>query len=153
MDLAIRADRAVLEGIPDHVRSGLHVCRGNHRSRWLFQGSLEPVAERMFSELPYDSFLVEWDDIERDGGYEPIRHVPEGHVLVLGLIDTKHAAMERADDIARRLEQAADYLPLEQLALSPQCGFASTWHGNEIDEATQWRKLELVVDVAQRVWA
>ncbi|HEY7196895.1 MAG TPA: hypothetical protein VH306_06895 [Gaiellaceae bacterium] len=151
-EAALAADEAVLEGLGDGVRTALHVCRGNYRSRWLCEGSLAPVAERMFGELPYDAFLVEWDDVGRDGGYEPIRHVPEGRTMVMGLVSTKTPVLESEDDLLRRIEEAATYLPLEQLALSPQCGFASVVEGNEIDEGTQWRKLELVARVAGRVW-
>jgi 5-methyltetrahydropteroyltriglutamate--homocysteine methyltransferase len=134
------------------VTTALHVCRGNYRSRWLCEGSLEPVAERMFGELAYDAFLVEWDDVGRDGGYEPIRHVPPGKTMVMGLVSTKTPVLEEEDDLLRRLEGAARFLPLDRLALSPQCGFASVLEGNEIDVETQWRKLELVARVAERVW-
>jgi 5-methyltetrahydropteroyltriglutamate--homocysteine methyltransferase len=152
LDAAIAADSAVLEGIPAHVTTALHVCRGNYRSRWLCEGSLAPVAERMFGQLPYDAFLVEWDDVGRDGGYEPIRHVPTGKTMVMGLVSTKTPLLETEDELVRRLDEAARYLPLEQLAISPQCGFASVMEGNEIDEETQWRKLELIARVAERVW-
>jgi 5-methyltetrahydropteroyltriglutamate--homocysteine methyltransferase len=149
---AIAADRAVLEGIPEGVTTALHVCRGNYRSRWLCEGSLEPVAERMFNELPYDVFLIEWDDVGRDGGYEPIRHVPPGPTMVMGIVSSKTPELETADELLRRLDEASRHLPLEQLAISPQCGFASVVEGNEIDEETQWRKLELVARVADQVW-
>jgi len=152
VDRAIAADRAVLEGIPEGVTTALHVCRGNYRSSWMCEGSLEPVAARMFNELPYDAFLVEWDDVGRDGGYEPIRHVPPGRIMVMGLVSTKTPVLEPEEDLLRRLDEAARRLPLEQLALSPQCGFASVMEGNAIDEETQWRKLELVARVAERVW-
>jgi 5-methyltetrahydropteroyltriglutamate--homocysteine methyltransferase len=152
LDAAIAADRAVLEGIPDGVTTALHVCRGNYRSRWLCSGSLEPVAERLFGELPYDAFLVEWDDIGRDGGYAPLRFAPAGRIVVMGVVSSKRRDVEADDDILRRLEEASRYLPFEQLALSTQCGFASVIEGNEIDEETQWRKLELVARVADRVW-
>jgi 5-methyltetrahydropteroyltriglutamate--homocysteine methyltransferase len=150
---ALAADRAVLEGLPDDVTAGLHICRGNYRSRWICEGSLEPVAERMFGELPYDVFLVEWDDVGREGGYEPIRFTPEARVVVMGLVSSKRRELEREDDLLRRLEEAAQHLPIEQLALSTQCGFASVMEGNEIDEESQWRKLELVARVADRVWS
>jgi 5-methyltetrahydropteroyltriglutamate--homocysteine methyltransferase len=151
LEKAIAADKAVLEAIPDGVTTGLHVCRGNYRSRWLCAGSLEPVAERLF-QLPYDVFLVEWDDVGRDGGYEPIRFVQPGRVVVMGLVSSKRPELEREDELLRRLDAASRYLPLDQLALSTQCGFASVIEGNEIDEDTQWRKLELVARVADRVW-
>jgi 5-methyltetrahydropteroyltriglutamate--homocysteine methyltransferase len=150
---AVAADRAVVEGLPGHVTVGLHVCRGNYRSRWLCDGSLEPVAERMFGELErYDAFLVEWDDTRRDGTYEPIRFVRPGATMVMGVISSKSAELEPFDDILRRMDAAAMYLPYEQLAVSAQCGFASVMEGNEIDEDAQWRKLELVGSVADRLW-
>jgi 5-methyltetrahydropteroyltriglutamate--homocysteine methyltransferase len=153
LDAAIAADNAVLEDVPEDVTTALHVCRGNYRSRWLCEGSLAPVAERMFGELAYDAFLVEWDDIGRDGGYEPIRHVPARSTMVMGLVSSKTPVLEDEDDLVRRLDEAARHLPLDQLAISPQCGFASVLEGNEIDADTQWRKLDLVARVADRVWA
>jgi 5-methyltetrahydropteroyltriglutamate--homocysteine methyltransferase len=152
LETSLAADRAVLEGLPEDVTTGLHICRGNYRSRWICEGSLEPVAEQVFGELPYDAFLVEWDDVGREGGYEPIRFTPAGRVAVMGLVSSKRRELEREDDVLRRLEEASNHLPLEQLALSTQCGFASVLEGNEIDEETQWRKLELVARVADRVW-
>jgi 5-methyltetrahydropteroyltriglutamate--homocysteine methyltransferase len=153
VDGAIAADRAVLQGIPDDVTTALHICRGNYRSRWLCEGSLEPVAERVF-ELPYDVFLIEWDDAGRDGGFEALRFVPQpGPLVVLGLVSTKTRELESEDALLGRVHEAARYVSLEQLALSPQCGFASVLEGNEIDEATQWRKLELVARVAERLWS
>jgi 5-methyltetrahydropteroyltriglutamate--homocysteine methyltransferase len=152
VDRAIAADRAVLEGIPSEVTTALHVCRGNYRSRWLCTGSLEPVAERLFGELPYDAFLVEWDDVGRDGGYEPIRFSPPGRIVVMGLVSSKRPELETEEDLLRRLDDAARHLPLDQLGLSTQCGFASVMEGNEIGLETQWRKLELVARVADRTW-
>lgn len=152
LDSALAADRAVVSAIPEGVTKGLHICRGNYRSRWLCSGSLEPVAERMFAELPYDTFLVEWDDVGRDGGFGPIRYVPRGKVVVMGLVSSKTPVLESEDELLRRLEEASRLLPIEQLAISTQCGFASVIEGNEIDEDAQWRKLELVCRVADRVW-
>lgn len=152
LDRALAADRAVLDGMPDDVTTGLHLCRGNYRSRWLCAGSLERVAERMFAELPYDVFLVEWDDVARDGGYESIRFVPPGPIVALGIVSSKTPNVEDEDAIVRRLEQASRHLGIEQLAVSTQCGFASVMEGNEIDEDVQWRKLDLVARVADRVW-
>jgi 5-methyltetrahydropteroyltriglutamate--homocysteine methyltransferase len=152
LDRALAADRAILEGLPDGVTTGLHVCRGNYRSSWLCSGSLEPVAERLFGELPYDVFLVEWDDVAREGGYEPIRFVPEGRIMVMGIVSSKIRELETEDDLVRRLEEAARFLPFEQLAISSQCGFASVMEGNEVDEDVQWRKLERVARVADRLW-
>jgi len=153
LESAIAADKAVLEGIPDDVTTALHICRGNFRSSWMCEGSLEPVAERVFGELPYDVFLVEWDDLGRDGGYEPARFLREGSVMVMGLVSTKTPELEREDDLVGRMEEAAAVVGgMERLAISPQCGFASVMVGNEIDEDTQWRKLELVARVADRIW-
>ena len=154
VDDAIRADTEVLEGIPSGVRTALHICRGNYRSSWLCEGSLEPVADRVFGELPYDAFLVEWDDLGRDGGFEPVASLRPGSIMVMGIVSTKTPELEREDDLVRKLEEAASFLggDLGRLAISPQCGFASVLVGNEIDEDTQWRKLDLVARVADRVW-
>jgi 5-methyltetrahydropteroyltriglutamate--homocysteine methyltransferase len=154
VDTAIAADTAVLDGIPDEVTVALHICRGNYRSSWMCEGSLEPVAERVFGELPYHAFLVEWDDEGRDGGFEPIRHLRDGSVMVMGVVSTKSPELEDEDDVVKRIEHAASFLggDLRRVAISPQCGFASVVVGNEIDEDTQWRKLELVSRVADRLW-
>lgn len=154
VEAAIAADQAVLEGIPEDVTTALHICRGNYRSAWMCEGSLEPVAERVFGELPYDAFLVEWDDQGRDGGFEPIRFLREGSTMVMGLVSTKTPVLEDEDDLVRRMEEAASIVGgIDRLAISPQCGFASVMVGNEIDEDTQWRKLELVTRVADRLWS
>ena len=153
VDAAIAADMAVLEGIPDDVTVALHICRGNYRSSWMCEGSLEPVAERVFGELPYDAFLVEWDDLGRDGGFEPVRFLRKGSTMVMGIVSTKTPGLEDEDDVVRKMEQAASLAGgMDRLAISPQCGFASVMVGNEIDEDTQWRKLELVARVADRIW-
>jgi methionine synthase II (cobalamin-independent) len=154
VEAAVGADTAVLEGIPDDVTVVLHICRGNFRSSWMCEGSLEPVAERVFGRLPYDAFLVEWDDLGRDGGFEPVRHLREGAVMVMGIVSTKTPALESEDDLKRKMEEAASFVggDLGRLAISPQCGFASVLVGNEIDEDTQWRKLELVAHVADALW-
>ncbi|MDQ2741126.1 MAG: cobalamin-independent methionine synthase II family protein [Chloroflexota bacterium] len=152
LDRAMAADRAILDEIPAGVTRALHFCRGNHRSHWLASGSIEPIAERLFSELPYDRFLIEWEDPSRDGGYEPLRHVSAGPTVVMGIVSTKKPELESADVLLRQLDEASRYLDLDQLAISPQCGFASTLEGNSIDEETQWRKLELVGQVADSVW-
>jgi 5-methyltetrahydropteroyltriglutamate--homocysteine methyltransferase len=151
LDRAIAADTAILEGVPEGVTAALHVCRGNYRSRWICEGSLEPIAERLF-DLPYDAFLVEWDDVGRDGGYAPIRFVRPGRIVVMGLVSSKKPELESEDEILRRLEEASSHLPSDQLAISTQCGFASVIEGNEIDVDTQWRKLELVARAADRLW-
>ena len=151
---ALAADAAVLEGIPDDVTVGLHICRGNFRSSWMCEGSLEPVAERVFGELAYDSFLVEWDDEGRDGGYAPIRFLREGSTMVMGLISTKTPIIEDEDDLLRKMEEAASIVGgMDLLAISPQCGFASTMVGNDTDEDAQWRKLEIVGRIADRLGA
>jgi 5-methyltetrahydropteroyltriglutamate--homocysteine methyltransferase len=152
LELCLWADRAVVEAIPDGVRTGLHLCRGNNQGRYVAEGSLEPVAEAFF-DLPYDSFLVEWEDRERMGDFGPLRHLPGGDsVVVLGLVSSKRAELERADDILALLDEAARYVAPDRLALSPQCGFASTIEGNDITESDQWAKLALVGDVAARYW-
>jgi 5-methyltetrahydropteroyltriglutamate--homocysteine methyltransferase len=154
LDAAIAADLAVLEGIPGDVTTALHICRGNFRSSWMCEGSLEPVAERVFGELPYDTFLVEWDDVGRDGGFEPIRSLRDGSVMVMGIVSSKTRALEDEDELVRRMEQAASIVGgLDRLAISPQCGFASVMVGNDTDEDIQWRKLDLVGRVADRLWA
>jgi 5-methyltetrahydropteroyltriglutamate--homocysteine methyltransferase len=154
LDASLAADRAVLQGIPDAVTTGLHICRGNYRSSWMCQGSLEPVAERVFGDLPYDVFLVEWDDHGRDGGFEPVRFLREDSILVMGLVSSKTPVLEREDDVLRRMEEAAGIAGgLDRLAISPQCGFASVVVGNETTEVAQWRKLELVGRVADRLWS
>jgi 5-methyltetrahydropteroyltriglutamate--homocysteine methyltransferase len=152
LDAAIRADNAVIANVPPEVTTALHICRGNYRSRWLCEGSLESVAERLFGELHYDRYLIEWDDTQRDGSYDPIRFARPGRTVVMGLISTKTPEMEDEDDLLRRMDLASHHLGLEQLALSPQCGFASVMEGNEISEDAQWRKLELVARVADRLW-
>ncbi|HEY6567387.1 MAG TPA: 5-methyltetrahydropteroyltriglutamate--homocysteine S-methyltransferase [Actinomycetota bacterium] len=153
LDAAIAADLAVLEGIPDEVTTGLHICRGNYRSSWMCEGSLEPVAERVFGELAYDSFLVEWDDEGRDGGFGSLRHLREGSTMVMGILNSKTPQLEDEDDLVRRMEEAASYSGgMDRLAISPQCGFASVMVGNDTNEDAQWRKLELVGTVADRLW-
>src|SRR5213078_1376938 len=150
---ALAADTAVLEEIPPDVTAALHICRGNFRSSWMCEGSLEPVAEEVFGGLPYDAFLVEWDDLGRDGGFEPVRSLRQGSIMVMGLVSTKTPVLETEPAILSQMDEAARLVGgLERLAISPQCGFASVMIGNEIDEATQWRKLELVGSVADRLW-
>lgn len=150
--LAVWADSELIADLPDHVRTGLHVCRGNNQSRHVAEGALDPVAEALFS-LPYDSFLIEWEDKARMGGYSALRHVPPGDsVVVLGIVSSKVPDLEIQDDLLRELDQAAGYLDPSRLALSPQCGFASTLKGNLLGEDDQWRKLELVVQTARRFW-
>ena len=153
LQAALAADSAVLDGVPPHVTTALHICRGNYRSSWMCEGSLEPVAEAVFGGLPYDTFLVEWDDMGRDGGFEPIRFLRPGSVMVMGLISSKVRDLESEDDLMRQMDQAAAIVGgLERLAISPQCGFASVMVGNDTDTDAQWRKLELVGRIADRLW-
>ena len=133
------------------VTLAIHLCRGNNRSHWYAEGGYDAIAERLFHELAVDRLLLEYDD-ERSGTFEPLRFVPKGKTVVLGLVSTKHAALERKEDLLRRIDEAAKWVPLEQLALSPQCGFASTMEGNLLTEEQQWAKLKLVVDSAREVW-
>jgi methionine synthase II (cobalamin-independent) len=150
---ALAADTAVVEGIPGDVTTALHICRGNFRSSWMCEGSLEPVAERVFGELPYDTFLVEWDDAGRDGGFEPIRFLRDGSTMVMGIVSSKTRELEDEDDLVLRMEDATKIVGgIERLAISPQCGFASVMVGNDLDEDAQWRKLELIGRVADRIW-
>jgi methionine synthase II (cobalamin-independent) len=153
LDAALAADTAVVEGIPGHVTTALHICRGNYRSSWMCEGSLEPVAEAVFAALPYDAFLVEWDDLGRDGGFEPIRFLRRGSVMAMGLISSKARDLESEDDLIRQMDQAAAIVgDMDRLAISPQCGFASVIVGNDTDADAQWRKLELVGRIADRLW-
>jgi 5-methyltetrahydropteroyltriglutamate--homocysteine methyltransferase len=129
-----------------------HMCRGNFRSSWAAEGSYDFVAEALLNELQVDGFFMEWDD-ERSGGFEPLRFLPKGDKqVVLGLVTTKTGELESKDDLKRRIEEASRYAPLEQLCLSPQCGFSSTVEGNALSEEQQWAKLRLIVEVAQEVW-
>ena len=129
-----------------------HVCRGNFRSTWISSGGYEPVAESMLAATNYDGYFLEYDS-DRAGGFEPLRYLPKGNkVVVVGLITSKFGELEKRDDIKRRLEEAAKFAPLEQLALSPQCGFASTEEGNILSEEEQWAKLRLAVEIAEEVW-
>jgi 5-methyltetrahydropteroyltriglutamate--homocysteine methyltransferase len=151
-DQTIAADNAVLaRAKAGGATTGVHVCRGNHRSAWVMSGSYDPVAERLLNEVETDRFLLEYDD-ERSGGFEPLRFLPKGKVVVLGLVTTKVGALEDPDALARRVDQAARHVPLEQLALSPQCGFASTYKGNLLTMDDQRRKLALVAETARRIW-
>ena len=146
----IAFDNALIEGF-DSITFGLHLCRGNHRSMWAVEGSYDPIAERLFNELNVDRLLLEYDS-PRAGTFEPLRLVPEDKVVVLGLISSKEARVETREEILPRVEEAARFVATERLALSPQCGFASTLPGNLLGEEEQRRKLELISDVADEVW-
>jgi 5-methyltetrahydropteroyltriglutamate--homocysteine methyltransferase len=147
----IRNINAALRGRPAGMRICTHMCRGNFRSAWAASGGYDHVAEALFNELDVDGFFLEYDDA-RSGGFEPLRFVPKGKFVVLGLVTTKHGRLETADDLRRRIDEAARYVPLDQLCLSPQCGFSSTEEGNALSLEEQRAKLALVVDVARAVW-
>jgi 5-methyltetrahydropteroyltriglutamate--homocysteine methyltransferase len=141
-----------IAGRPDDMVVTMHLCRGNFRSTWVAQGGYEPVAEVLFNHVGVDAYFMEYDT-ERAGGFEPLRLVPRGHkIVVLGIMTSKTGELESADALKRRIDAASKFLPLEQLALSPQCGFASTEEGNLLTEDQQWRKLERCVEVATDVW-
>jgi 5-methyltetrahydropteroyltriglutamate--homocysteine methyltransferase len=149
---AIRADNACLEGARrEGVVLAIHLCRGNNRSQWYAQGGYDPIAEKVFSQLDVDAFLLEYES-ERAGTFEPLRFVPRNKTVVLGLISSKLPQMEPPDQVVKRIEEASKYVPLENLALSPQCGFASTMDGNLLTEDEQWGKLGLVAKTARQVW-
>ena len=152
LDDTIAADNLAVSGLAGKGSIiALHMCRGNNRSTWAAQGSYDPVAERAFSQLEVDRFLLEYDD-ERSGGFEPLRFVPEDKMVVLGLISSKTPELESVDELGRRIDAAARFHPIEHLAISPQCGFASTEGGNMLTWDDQRRKLELVVETARTVW-
>ena len=136
---------------PPGVTLCVHTCRGNHRSAWVAAGGYDPVAEAVFNELDVDGFFLEYDD-ERSGTFEPLRFVPKGKMVVLGLLTSKKGALENKDDVKRRIDAATKYIDLDQLALSPQCGFASTSLGNLLTEDQEFAKLALVVEIAGEVW-
>lgn len=141
-----------IAGKPDDLTIGLHVCRGNFRSTWISEGGYEPVAEILFGGVNIDAFFLEYDNA-RSGGFEPLRFIKKGEQqVVLGLITTKTGELEAAETVEQRIKEAAQFVSLDQICLSPQCGFASTEEGNSLTEAQQWAKLRLVVDIANRVW-
>ena len=150
IDTCIEMDNAIIEGHPG-VTFAMHICRGNNQSKFYASGDYEPIA-RIFERTKFNRFLLEYDD-ERSGGFEPLKHVPEDRVVVLGLVTSKKPALEREEELKRRVQEASRFLPLERLALSPQCGFASTMEGNRLTPDDQRRKLELVGRVARAVWA
>jgi 5-methyltetrahydropteroyltriglutamate--homocysteine methyltransferase len=147
---SLRANASLIEGFSG-VTFGIHLCRGNQRSMWHREGSYDAIAERLFNELPHRRFLLEYDS-PRAGSFAPLRFVPKGKVVVLGLVSTKVPELESMDQLERRLDEAAKVLPLEQLAVSPQCGFGSDVAGNLVSEADQKSKLERVVELARKVW-
>ncbi len=146
----IEANNRLIAGF-EPATFGIHLCRGNQRSMWHREGTYDAIAERLFYELKYGRFLLEYDS-PRAGSFEPLRFVPKGKIVVLGLISTKVRELESVDGLKRRINEAAKYLPLEQLALSPQCGFASDFIGNLVTEDDQKRKLDVLVETARQVW-
>lgn len=148
---AVQADNAVIEGLRDKAVFGLHVCRGNRASMWHREGKYDAIAETLFGGLEYDRLLLEYDT-ERAGGFEPLRYLRKGTIAVLGLITTKTGRVETVDELRRRIDEAAKFAPLEQLAISPQCGFASGIGGNLLTESEQWAKLDVMRETARLVW-
>jgi 5-methyltetrahydropteroyltriglutamate--homocysteine methyltransferase len=146
-----QAVNEALRDRPADMTAAIHTCRGNFKSTFIATGGYGPVAEIVFGSIKVDAFFLEYDDA-RSGGFEPLRHVPRGRKVVLGLVSSKLAALESKDELKRRIDEASKYVPLEDLCLSPQCGFSSTHHGNRLTEDDQRRKLELVVQVADEVW-
>jgi len=153
LDEAIKADNACFRAARrPGVTLAIHLCRGNNRSHWYAEGGYDAIAEKMFGTLEVDRFLLEYDD-ERSGTFEPLRFVPRSKTVVLGLVSSKVPQMEDPSVLARRIDEASKFVPMEKLALSPQCGFASTAEGNLITEDRQWAKLKLVADTARRLWS
>jgi 5-methyltetrahydropteroyltriglutamate--homocysteine methyltransferase len=150
MQRAIAVDNSVMASFPD-MTFGMHLCRGNKRGHYHREGKYDEIAERLFNTLACDRILLEYDD-ERSGGFEPLRFVPKGKIVVLGLITTKHGEVESVDELRHRIDEAAKYLDLEQLALSPQCGFASALAGNALSEEAQWRKIDVMLETVRAVW-
>jgi len=140
-----------MSDIPADMTITMHLCRGNFRSTFIASGGYEPVAELMFNAIDVHGYFMEFDT-ERAGGFEPLRFVPKGKTVVLGLVTSKSGTLESKDELKRRIDEAAQYVPLEQLCLSPQCGFASTEEGNVLTQDEQWAKLARIVEVAQEVW-
>jgi 5-methyltetrahydropteroyltriglutamate--homocysteine methyltransferase len=142
---------AAISGIPDDMVITMHLCRGNFRSTFIASGGYEPVAELLFNTINVHGYFMEYDTA-RAGGFEPLRFVPKGKRVVLGLVTSKSGTLESKDELKRRIDEAAKFVPLDQLCLSPQCGFASSEEGNILTEGEQWAKLARVVEVAQEVW-
>src|SRR5919198_1447815 len=147
----IRHINEALEKRPEGMTITTHMCRGNFRSSWVAEGGYDFVAEALFNQLEVDGFFMEWDDA-RSGGFEPLRFVPAGKLVVLGLVTTKKGDLESKDLLKRRIEEASQFVDVEQLCLSPQCGFSSTVEGNELSEDQQWAKLRRIVEVAEEGW-
>ena len=142
---------AAMSDIPADMTITMHLCRGNFRSTFIASGGYEPVAELLFNTINVHGYFMEYDS-ERAGGFEPLRFVPKGKQVVLGLVTSKTGVLESKDAIKRRIEQASKFVPLDQICLSPQCGFASSEEGNIIAEDEQWAKLRMVVELAEEIW-
>ena len=151
IDNYISVINRVLESRPDSMTVAMHICRGNFRSRWMAQGSYEPIADRLFNQLDVNAFFLEYDT-DRAGNFAPLRFIPSDKLVVLGLVTSKKPDLESEDFLANRIDQATKYLSVDQLAISPQCGFASVAGGNELTEEQQFAKLALLASVADRVW-
>jgi 5-methyltetrahydropteroyltriglutamate--homocysteine methyltransferase len=152
LDEAIRVDNACIEGLDRQgVTLAMHLCRGNNRSQWYAEGGYDPIAEKLFNQLNVDRFLLEYES-ERAGTFDALRFVPRSKSIVLGLVSSKLPQLEPEEHLLKRIDEASRFVPLENLAVSPQCGFASTMEGNLLTEDNQWRKLQLVVETARRVW-
>ena len=152
LDACVELDNAIISGHPSGVTFGIHICRGNHKSMFYASGGYDRIAKQIFGRSKFERFLLEYDD-ERSGSFEPLQHVPSDRIVVLGLVSSKKAQMESADELKARIAEAARYVPLERLALSSQCGFASTHEGNRLTEEDQRKKLELVARTAKEVWS
>ncbi len=150
LERSIRADNEVIDNCPG-VTFGIHICRGNRQSMWHREGHYDAIAEKLFNGLNHQRLLLEYDT-ERAGTFEPLRFVPKGKIAVLGLITTKVGRIESVDELRRRIDEASRYLPLEQLAISPQCGFASSLRGNLLSEDEQFRKLDVMLETARKIW-
>lgn len=142
---------SVIDGRPHDLTVGIHLCRGNYRSTWFAEGGYEPVADILFNSINVDAYFLEYDD-ERSGDFAPLRFVPADKMVVLGIVSSKKRELESVDDMARRIDEAAKFMPLENMCVSPQCGFSSTHHGNDLTHDDQWKKIELVVNTALKVW-
>ena len=143
--------RRALQDKPADLTVTMHLCRGNFRSTFIASGGYEPIADLLFNAMPVDGYFMEWDT-DRAGGFEPLRFLPKGKTVVLGLVTSKTGQLEKPEDVKRRIEEASKFADLDQLCLSPQCGFASTEEGNTLAEDEQWSKLRMIVDVAREVW-
>lgn len=151
LDAYIGLLKRILGDRPAELVAGIHLCRGNFRGRWMAAGGYEPIAAKLFRDVPVDVFFLEYDS-ERTGDFTPLRHVPADRRVVLGLVSTKSPALEPVDALRRRLDEASRHVPLDRLGVSPQCGFASVAGGNSLTEDQQWAKLGLVAETARRVW-